>query len=637
MDRLAFALALIAGVVPLWITHYLPFVDQPQHLHLISVLSRLGDSSTVYPALFQARDTITPYVGYYAIVSALSRLVGLEAANKMFLSAYVVAMPLSMAFLLRSVGRPVWPSLLSLPFAYGDNLAWGFINFCAALPLAYVSCGLCVRAMTGGRGRRLMAVGLAASLMAVLLFHVMAFAFVAVALPLLLCATRAPGESWLRARRFALAGVVPAGAVCAGWLALRLGQPSQVVYGAPWQAWGPVFSNQNLLYKPFAQNLAELPRVLANMLRDGSDRYGFYAVCACAIVGLAAGLTPDRLDEERGAAVERWRIAALATLALALFFVTPFDIRGYVYYVNTRYAQLAAPLVLASMPAVRPQAARALTIAAALAATLSSVSLARGFAQFDRESKTLDAMVAVTAQKPMVMGLIFDPRSRVVTHPVYLHSGSVLATARGGATNFSFALTPHSPVEYKVTPPPTFPSEWRPEQFDYATQGAAYDHFLVRGVQPRQVFGRLLDTELYVAAQADGFSLVRRRNVGPYFSREFNAPHSLSASDPKPCAGAASSRAAYSRTSSPCAEPSGTSATPIRFLSRSMVRISSGGHAGAGGRVRGGGDAHHPSERDARPGDRSLAGATPASTPSSSARSRAARNSSRARRSTTRE
>ena len=511
-DRLAYFLAVVAGVAPLWTTHYLPFVDQPQHLHLISVLSRLGDPSTVYPRLFQVRDTVTPYLGYYVIVGALSRLTGLEVANKIFLSAYVMAMPLSMAFLLRSLGRPAWPSLLSLPFAYGDNLAWGFINFCAALPLTYVSCGLCVRAVADTRRRTLMAIWLAVLLTAVLLFHVLAFAFVSVAAPLLLCMTRAPGENWLRARRFAIAGAIPAASLFVGWVALRLGQPSQIAYGAPWQAWGPVFSKQNLSYKPFAQNLAELPQVLANMLRDGTDRYGFYAACVCAIGGLVAGLTWARLEEDRESAVERWRVAALAVLALTLFFVAPFDIRGYAYYVNTRYAQLAAPLVLACVPAVRPRAAQALTIAAALAAILSAVSLADGFAQFDRESKALDVMLAVTAEKPMIMGLIFDPGSRVVTHPVYLHSSAVLAMARGGATNFSFALTPHSPVEYKAPPPPTFPSEWRPDQFDYATQGAAYDHFLVRGVEPLQLFGRLLDTDLYVAARADGFSLIRRRS-----------------------------------------------------------------------------------------------------------------------------
>jgi hypothetical protein len=41
--------------------------------------------------------------------------------------------------------------------------------------------------------------------------------------------------------------------------------------------------------------------------------------------------------------------------------------------------------------------------------------------------------------------------------------------------------------------------------------GRFYDHFVVRGPHPSQVFGRLLETELYVAAQEGDFFLVRRR------------------------------------------------------------------------------------------------------------------------------
>src|SRR5258708_27116229 len=143
-DGTAWAIAFMAGVLPIWVAPHLPFVDLPQHLHLISVLTRLHDPSTLYPQLFDARAIVTPYLGYYAIVSALARVLGVDVANKIFLSAYVVAMPLSMAFLLRSLDRPTWPALLALPFAYGDNLAWGFINYCAALPLTFVACGLCL-------------------------------------------------------------------------------------------------------------------------------------------------------------------------------------------------------------------------------------------------------------------------------------------------------------------------------------------------------------------------------------------------------------------------------------------------------------------------------------------------------------
>ena len=66
---------------------------------------------------------------------------------------------------------------------------------------------------------------------------------------------------------------------------------------APWKAWGPLFSERNLAFKPFAQNLSELPAVLANQLRDGSDRWALGAV---ALLGVAALLAAyPRLSAER--------------------------------------------------------------------------------------------------------------------------------------------------------------------------------------------------------------------------------------------------------------------------------------------------------------------------------------------------
>ena len=78
--------------------------------------------------------------------------------------------------------------------------------------------------------------------------------------------------------------------------------------------------------------------------------------------------------------------------------------------------------------------------------------------------------------------------------------------------NYSLAGWRQAPIRYRGAPPPSFPSEWRPDLFDYATQGVAYDHFLGRGVEPERVFGERLGRELYLAARAGDFWLVRRRD-----------------------------------------------------------------------------------------------------------------------------
>jgi hypothetical protein len=515
-DRVLYALALLLGVLPLWVARQLPMVDLPQHLHLISVLHRLEDPTTLYPEFFAARNTLTPYLGYYYLVSALNWLLPLEVANRLFLSTYVAGLPLSIAFLLRALGRPTWPSLLALPFSYGDSFGWGFVNYCASLPLAVLCCGLFVRALTDVPRRRAWAAGLAVCLVAVLLFHVQSFFFLALGLPWLLSTTRVPedGEARgprerLRPRLWALAGVTPAVLLFFGWVALRLGQPAEIAPGEPWKAWGPLFSEQNLAFKSFEQNRQELLYVLANLFHDGSDRWPLQGVIGVAVVGAVLGLVLRGPRPE--GPVARFRLLGLGLIALALYFLLPTDIRGYIYYLNTRYAHLAAALLVASVPATRPQLQRFHLWASVACALLLGGVLTRGFLAFSREAAEWDALVAATAPKPRVMGLVFVAGSRVVRLPVFIHSAAVLARERGGLTNFSFALTPHSPLRYQGTPPPTFPSEWQPHAFQYASHGRFYDHFLVRGVHPARIFGPLLESELSMVAQSGDTWLVRRR------------------------------------------------------------------------------------------------------------------------------
>ncbi len=508
-EKLAWAVGLLCGVAPLWAGQALPLVDLPQHLHLISVLHRLDDASTLYPEVFARRPVLTPYLGYYYAVSLLNWLLPLELANRVFLTAYVAGLPLSLAFLLKSLKRPAWPALAALPFAYGDSFAWGFLNYVAALPLAFLTCGFFVRAIEDAPRRRAWALALAAALLAVLLFHVQVFAWLGVALPLLLLTTPAPeGRAW-GARVPALWGVVPGVALFVAWVGLRVGQPQEIAPGQPWKSWGPMLSPQNVEFHGLEANLrAFLPR-LANQVPDGSDQLAVKAAFGLAAAAVVLALITGR--EPREGLVARWRIVGLAALAAVLYFATPFDIRGYMYYLNPRYAHLAAALIVVCVPALKREWARRLVWAAATLCVTAALPLYRTFASFDSEARALTEVSRYAGDKPKVMGLVFDTMSPSATHPVFLHAAAVVAREKGGLTNFSFALTPHSPLMYRGEPPPTFPSEWRPGEMSWERHGRHYDHFVVRGVHPARLFGPLLDSQLYVAAQAGDFFLVRRR------------------------------------------------------------------------------------------------------------------------------
>jgi hypothetical protein len=137
--------------------------------------------------------------------------------------------------------------------------------------------------------------------------------------------------------------------------------------------------------------------------------------------------------------------------------------------------------------------------------------LVRGFRAFDREASAIHTLEEWCGDRPMIMGLVFEPRSKVVNHPVFLHAAATIARRRGGVPNYSLAGWRQAPIRYKTAPPPTFPSEWRPDLFDYAAHGAAYDHFLGVGLSPDSIFGGRLGADLRVAGRSGEFWLVRRR------------------------------------------------------------------------------------------------------------------------------
>lgn len=596
--RLTLAVGSLLAVVPLWVSRLLPFVDSPQHLHLISVLHRLEDATTLYPSVFEARGGLTPYLGYYHLVSGLHWLLPLEGANRVFLTAYVAVFIGGLGFLLRASGRETWPAVLATPFAYGDSLSWGFINSVSATALAFVTMGALVTSLRARNEavRRRWAWAFGGLLLSVFIFHVAALLFLALAIPWLLLTVDAssPGNSraeWLLRRRPAVLACLPMALVGVGWLASRFSGTPNIRPGEPWFAWGPMFSRENLVIRSFDENLRALPDTLAGTFIDGSDRIPLLlAVTVMAAAGMTAWLfrrphlppqddaaspsaarsdlgpageeakprtslgagspeptgavstgnattrrtAPDasfRENAESGedepgllhhrwamavpsnkAAVPAWVFAGLGGLALLLYFVLPFDIRGTVYLLNPRFAAIGAALLAVSVPTLRGARARTVFTGLALCVPLTLAAIyVPHLRALDREAAPLLRLAERTPQRPRVMGLIFDPTSTVVRHPVYLHAAAVLAERRGGLTNFSFASTPQSPLRYQDGPPPTFPSEWNPSAFQWETHGPGYDTFLLRGPRPDEMFGPGFANALEVVAQEETWSLLVRK------------------------------------------------------------------------------------------------------------------------------
>jgi hypothetical protein len=135
---------LILGVwflVPLWAVRVVPLHDLPNHLARITALHYLGDPSWNLRPFYQRSLSLVPYLGHYYVVHLLTYVFGtVTRANLVFMSIYVLSVPLAARALLLSLGRSPLLALLAYPIAVGYFFQWGFIAYCLAGALMLWGC-----------------------------------------------------------------------------------------------------------------------------------------------------------------------------------------------------------------------------------------------------------------------------------------------------------------------------------------------------------------------------------------------------------------------------------------------------------------------------------------------------------------
>ncbi|HEY3452226.1 MAG TPA: hypothetical protein VGK67_38130 [Myxococcales bacterium] len=508
---ITFGLCLVATVLPLWVARHLPSVDLPQHLFLIHVLSHLGDPSLPYKDIYVARPGLT-YLTFYYSVRGMAAAVGVETAMRIWLTLVLAAIPLSLLVLLRALGRSKWLALLACPLVYTDNFYWGLISFLSSLPLTFLVMAFFVRSLEvprTERRRHWAALGLSClSLVLLQLTHGAGIIFPAVALPLLLLTT--PSD-WPRRIRAVLA-LVPGVALFFAWLLSGVTQGRKL--GAPGEAWkasGPLFDSSNWVFHPPQAKANQFVELLANGFWDYADRPALYALAAAALLAAVLGLV-WRQPVTKGL-VARARPALLFLFALACFLFLPQDIKGYMYQVYPRYAQVAALLAIAVLPFPFGGSYKAFVPVAAAVALYSGVNLSVLFHRFDVEAENFEMLVKDVPPKAKIMHLITDWGSRHATHAVYLHYAALAALRVDGVPSFSLATDPSFPVGYQEkAQPPASPWEWRPTETNWE-QARWYDVYLSRdNLTPDAIF-RGHAQELEQVARADRWRLFRKKTA----------------------------------------------------------------------------------------------------------------------------
>ena len=127
------AISLLA-TFPVWLAHYPPLVDLPQHMAQIALLRDLHDPGFRFAQLFEV-NWFTPYLIGYMAVYVLVPLLGLVTAGKVVLSAALAGLPVCTALLLEETGADSFWAVLTIPCMYGFSYQWGFLNFLVAVPI----------------------------------------------------------------------------------------------------------------------------------------------------------------------------------------------------------------------------------------------------------------------------------------------------------------------------------------------------------------------------------------------------------------------------------------------------------------------------------------------------------------------
>jgi len=423
----------------------LPLVDLPQHaLQLASWLRLDAHDAGVSQVELNFR---TPYLLGYPLARALAGFLPILTALKLTFWASITLQAVALRKLCSGLGHDAWLGLLGFPLGLGYSFCFGFVAFCAALPLVYLAFLQAVRHRAAPNFKS--GLGFAATLALLLVAHGVALGFLLVVLgPLLLWGG---GKLWQRVLPLVSPPLLGALWLLPGGSSTRLG-------GDYWA------------FEP--ERLLEIPGQLVGI--GSADRVAtLLGACLLLTLGLSLG------------APRSWLLLfplAAAFLGYALF---PSMFRG-AGPLGPRFSSYFVPAALVAFaprsnePAARQLARRALAFGLSAAVVLV---FAWRLPAFNRETADFHALTARLPAGLALRPLVFERGSRAFPGiPAHLHVPAYYTVEKGGSPGYSFAMYSISVVRLRkgVRIKMGGGAEWAPERFDPAQEAADYAYFIVK-------------------------------------------------------------------------------------------------------------------------------------------------------------
>ncbi len=141
-ERWLFAVLLLVQLIPFWSVPYLPTQDGPVHLEMAAIMARLeAGNDPVTEHYLRLNLEPQPNWFIYLPLAASFDAMAPRYAEKLLLSLYALALPLTALYAVRRLGGASAAAFLAFPFVYNYPLHMGFYDFCWSLPLFFLVLG----------------------------------------------------------------------------------------------------------------------------------------------------------------------------------------------------------------------------------------------------------------------------------------------------------------------------------------------------------------------------------------------------------------------------------------------------------------------------------------------------------------
>lgn len=498
------ALALVT-LMPIWLVEYLPLLDLPNHLAAIAVWHYHDDPRWDFARYYDLNLVPLPYWAHYYTVHLLTYLTrSVEVANKIFLTAYALAVPTAALVFARRFGRSPWLALFAFPLVWNFNLADGFIAYCAgfaAVPLVLV---LVDRHCERPTWASALAVVLLGSL--TYFFHLLAYALFLVCAGLLVLVQPRP----LAPRLLAVRGLPVLSCAGIGLWALRHANRMHFhrVTGA----------GRLLIHDWMASTLSQLPDRLVDVLPGSLDEW-LVVVLALSWLGLAVTAARARAAEDEAparGALHAWGVEACFLGALGLYLVAPRSMQKPFYWhmINGRFVVAVAFFGTLSLRG-RIVGWRRLWLAPVALMTLLYVgALGRAFRGFNRDAAGFDEVVAQIPRGKQVLTMILRPMGDAHVNVSAFNQFPAYVQIHHGGYNF-YNFADGFPLKYRFRLPA--PPWSHAEQFSWQGDSWGWDYFLTfrEGWEFSPMKQPLADGKVRLVAQAGAWRLYQKMVADP--------------------------------------------------------------------------------------------------------------------------